>query len=408
MIVRLDGWVRRAGVRVAVAVAGAAVLTALSSAGATAGVVPAWHLIELPLPPGGSGSNAVAVADDGTVFGNASIVQPSGQVVLLPVEWPPAGGVVAVRAVPGAATTVSGLDRRGMVMGEAVGADGVSRAVLWDRGRAVVLPSLGGFRSWVTAGNSAGAHVGASAGPDGRMHAVRWDRAGRITELASPPGITGTSAADIDDTGLVTGAAELPSAGTRAVVWDVRGRVSVLPDLGGRFNEAWTISRTGKILGMADRPEQASCDCHNTVYWNQAGKLTDLGLPFGAQSTLFAGMNDSGVIAGTAAFQVPGVVTHAIRWDRADRAHDLGTLPGGIWSRAIRINARDAVVGEAETADHATHAVYWDRAGRADDLGAPSGATWSSPTDVNDNGVVVGFFEDPETGFGRAVEWRRW
>ncbi|MEU0535797.1 hypothetical protein [Amycolatopsis tolypomycina] len=115
---------------------------------------------------------------------------------------------------------------------------------------------------------------------------------------------------------------------------------------------------------LPDRPEQASCDCHNTVYWNRSGQLTDLGLPFGAKSTTFGAMNESGVIAGTAAFEAPGSVTHAIRWDRRDRPTDLGTLPGGSWSMAGRINARGAVVGGAETADHATHAVYWDPAGQ--------------------------------------------
>ncbi|MET8997594.1 hypothetical protein [Amycolatopsis sp. NPDC004169] len=261
--------------------------------------------------------------------------------------------------------------------------------------------------AWVGAGNRSGVHVGGFVGWDGKNHAARWDRAGRITALEQLPGAGGSSATDVDDTGLITGSADTASGGSRAAIWDERGRLDVLPDLGGRYNWAGTIARSGKILGIADRPEQASCDCHNTVYWNRSGRLTDLGLPFGAKSTYpDGGMNDSGVVAGSAYSEVPGV-PHAIRWDPRDRPADLGTLPGGSWSRALGINACGVVIGEAGTSDHATHAVYWNPAGQPEDLGALPGATWSSPAAVNDHDVVVGFSQDPQTFTGRAVEWRR-
>lgn len=409
MTVRRSGWAWRAGVRLAIGVAGAAVLTGLSSGTASAGADPAWHLIELPVPPGTFSSAALVVAEDGTAYGNVYFpARQDGGPESVPVKWPPGGGFAELPTVPDTTTTVAGIDRNGTVVGQAVDTNGVTRAVLWDRGHVVVLPSLGGPSSWVGRANRAGTHIGASAAVDGKSRAVRWDRAGRITELDSLPGSISSSAADIDDTGLVTGGADLAPGESRAVIWDRHGHVTLLPDLGGRLNWAEGISRSGKILGIADRPDQASCDCHNTVYWDRSGKLTDLGLPFGTRSTVPAGMNASGVIAATAAFEVPGTVTHVIRWDRNDRPADLGTLPGGTWSMASGIDARGAVIGQAETAGHGNHAAYWDPAGRVSDLGALPGADYSGPIGMNDHDVVAGFSQDPQTWTGRAVEWRRW
>ena len=214
MTVRPSGRAWRAGVRAAVAVAGAAVLTGLSGGSASAGAIPAWHVIALPVPPGAFGSAALVVADDGTAYGNVYFsVRPDGGPEAVPVKWPPGGGVVELPAVPDTSTTVAGIDRNGTVVGQAVDTDGVTHAVLWDRGRVVVLPSLGGRFSWVGRANRAGTHIGASAALDGKTRAVRWDRAGRITELDSLAGAVSSSAADIDDTGLVTGGADLAPGG---------------------------------------------------------------------------------------------------------------------------------------------------------------------------------------------------
>ncbi|MBE1493209.1 putative HAF family extracellular repeat protein [Amycolatopsis lexingtonensis] len=393
----------------AVAVVAAAAVSGLSSGSADAGAIPAWRLLELPELPGTTSSAALVVADDGTAFGNVYFGnRPGGGPEALPVKWPPGGGIVELPTVSDTTTTVAGIDENGTVVGQAVDTDGVTRAVLWDRERVVVLPSLGGRFSFVGAANRAGTHVGASADLDGKSRAVRWERPGRITELDSLPGSVSSSASDIDDTGLVTGGADLEPGQSRAVTWDRHGRITVLPDLGGRLNWAETISRSGKILGIADRPDQASCDCHNTVYWNRSGQLTDLGQPFGTKSTVPAGMNAAGVIVATAAFEVPSTVTHVIRWDRHDHPTDLGTLPGGSRSLARAINDHGAIIGQAETAGRAEHAAFWDPAGRVSDLGAIPGADYSAAIGMNDHDVVVGLAQDPQTWAGRAVEWRRW
>ena len=64
-----------------------------------------------------------------------------------------------------------------------------------------------------------------------------------------------------------------------------------------------------------------------------------------------SGLNDQGYLCGTSEIS-PGGPKHAFRWDPKDPGaglQDLGTLPGGTWSRAYAINSKGQVAGTAES-----------------------------------------------------------
>src|SRR5260370_2309901 len=71
---------------------------------------------------------------------------------------------------------------------------------------------------------------------------------------------------------------------------------------------------------------------------------------------------------------------------------DLGTLPGGSFSRALGINSRGEVVGEATTSPRtfSFHAFLFEN-GAMVDLGTLPGGAFSIASCINDRGPVVGF-----------------
>ncbi|MDB6032564.1 MAG: hypothetical protein JWM16_2902 [Verrucomicrobiales bacterium] len=77
--------------------------------------------------------------------------------------------------------------------------------------------------------------------------------------------------------------------------------------------------------------------------------------------------------------------------------YDLGTLPGGTVSQAIKINNRNEIVGVSETADGRIHAFIWSD-GVMQDLGVQPGATESNAYDINDNGQIIGSFPNAYSG----------
>ena len=107
--------------------------------------------------------------------------------------------------------------------------------------------------------------------------------------------------------------------------------------------------------------------------------------------TLRESANWSGLTPfGIAFFGYASGIFHAVRWNRAGRVLDLGTLPGGVTSDAIRISDNGMIVGNAHTASGERHATLWDRNGNITDLGTLPGGTDSYASDVNSHGAVVG------------------
>ena len=112
-------------------------------------------------------------------------------------------------------------------------------------------------------------------------------------------------------------------------------------------------------------------------------------------------INAAGEIVGTALSE-NAAVQHAFAW-YGGNSTDLGTL-GGATSSARSVNDAGVVVGEAGTdgVDDAVHAVVWDAAGFAADLGEPGLA--SGAYSINSRGLIVGYERD-QLGSNHAVLW---
>jgi probable HAF family extracellular repeat protein len=125
----------------------------------------------------------------------------------------------------------------------------------------------------------------------------------------------------------------------------------------------------------------------------------------GAFSSRAHAINDSGQIAGQAQV-TSSAPLRAVRWDESGTMEVLDNLPGGVEGQAFSINNNGVAVGSADlpfNGDIAAHAVMWDAAGFATDLGTLGGLT-SAAGDINDSNVVVGSSDDAAGNF-RAFVW---
>ena len=84
---------------------------------------------------------------------------------------------------------------------------------------------------------------------------------------------------------------------------------------------------------------------------------------------------------------------------------DLGTLPGGNFAIAYKMNNRGLVVGRGNNGGEAMHGILW-QGGAAIDLGTLPGGAYSIATDINERGDIVGSADDPTTHESVAVRWR--
>ena len=125
------------------------------------------------------------------------------------------------------------------------------------------------------------------------------------------------------------------------------------------------------------------------------GKITDLGVLAGGDSSYAYGINASGVVVGDSTTK-DGVV-HAFRWANGVMT-DLGTLPGGVESHASDINDAGQIVGWSVTTQPNTtwpapeHAFIYS-GGTMKDLGNLSSifANFSRAHAINASGDVVGW-----------------
>jgi hypothetical protein len=303
--------------RIASAVAGAAVVVLAAVTPASA--APVAGPVDLGTLPGGLTSSGLQVNYHGTVFGTAT--DPAFHEHA--ARWDAAGRITDLRPSDGHEyVNAVGVDQAGVATGDSMTNILVGRATLWDAsGVPVELPLLDGF-----------------------------------------PNYPSSSAAAINDHGMVAGFMYGAPGPDTAVRWDIaRGTVT---DLGlGRVR---AMNEAGAVIGWYG--DQAR-------YWDPAGTLVEM---TGA-GTLWD-LDDAGTVVGTSG-------THAAKWDSAGRLTVLDTT--WKYSSALAIAGDGTIFGEVGAGDGKTRVARWDRAGILTVLPTPDGVP-SRFTAVSRTGVALG------------------
>lgn len=154
--------------------------------------------------------------------------------------------------------------------------------------------------------------------------------------------------------------------------------VTPLGTLGGSFGDVKALNNSGSAVGYALTAQSVG-----SAYVSRGGTMTGL-QPAWAVRSAATGINNAGVVAGTAAADG---FTRALTFI-GNKSSDLGTL-GGASSAASGINDLGQVAGTAERADGAEHAFRFTPEAGMTDLGTLGGAS-SMGMAINNSGAVVG------------------
>ncbi|GIF05218.1 hypothetical protein Asi03nite_27560 [Actinoplanes siamensis] len=257
--------------------------------------------------------------------------------------------------------------------------------------RATALPTLAGGAGYANAINNDGVVVGSSKLASGDWHAVSWS-GGQIRDLGTLGG-RNSQAWDIDADGRIVGSSQDAAGYNHAVSWSA-GKITDLGLFGGLDTDARSTSN-GVIVGT-----RLAFDSFNgrRAFVLHNGVAIDIDVPPGATAD---GVNDSGAVVGTYAFQDfghPEFPNHQAYVWRDGTVTTLGTF-GGSGSIGSAINAPGHVVGTADDASGWATPFFWNGTTKIP-LAAPADES-VTPTSINRYDVVAGTNGNAD----RAVIW---
>ncbi|GLW09416.1 hypothetical protein Misp01_45450 [Microtetraspora sp. NBRC 13810] len=252
-----------------------------------------WNLdgtvTELRARPGATTSRAYGINARGVIVGESQG---------LPVQWNTNGTITELAHPQPGVYDPYRINENGFISGWSGGTT-APRPVKWKPGgRIAELPLLPGGRNGQPWGiNGSGVIVGDSEILDGgeyEWHAVRWNTDGTITDLA-PAGAVGSTAYDINPSGVIVGPSWTADGTWRALRWNADGTTTDLPALpGGSTPYPISINASGVIAGYSLN----SAGKWRAVRWTPDGRITALpGLPDSAEDFVW-GINRKGVIVG--------------------------------------------------------------------------------------------------------------
>ena len=205
-------------------------------------------------------------------------------------------------------------------------------------------PSTGFSSSVASAINGLSQIVGQLTNDGGDTgHAFLWSSGTGITDLGVMPGLTSSSASDINDSGQVVGSSWSDTSATKAFLWTSDGGFTDLGKLPGFINaDGGAINASAQVVGEASNNRGP---VHGFLWTSSAG-MSDLGTLSGFSSLHPSAVNAGGVVVGEASNDpAPGV---AFIW-RNGVITDLNSLipsgSGWVLLRANGINDAGQIVG---------------------------------------------------------------
>jgi probable HAF family extracellular repeat protein len=265
----------------------------------------------------------------------------------LPFVWRD-GVMTALPTLGGNNGVAAAINNRGQVAGTAENATRDPTCpflhfepVIWGKDQIPIqLPTVSGDADGIADGiNGKGQAVGWT-GPCAPVHAVLWEK-GKATDLGTLGGAVLNIAFGINNRGQVVGESDLPGDTTHhAFLWQ-NGMMTDLGTLPGLPNSlAFSINNQGQVVGFS---QDLNGNISSAVAWIwQDGVLTDINTLITSDSPLFLaealGINDRGQIAGfafdTSTGKAPAFL--AIPCDEEKNAHEEGCEDGAEATTAAR------------------------------------------------------------------------
>jgi probable HAF family extracellular repeat protein len=192
-------------------------------------------------------------------------------------------------------------------------------------------------------------------------------------------------ATDINDSGVIVGAADNGSGALRAFLYR-DGGMQDIGTLGGTNSSASAINNRGQIAGVSDTEDGSFAFLYTPGMQN-------LGTLPGGIASRAEGINNVGtVVGGSFTGNIPPPIFHAFMLS-AGSMIDLDT-PMSPWSVGHAINDNGEVVGWTNAGLHIDHAFVYSE-GEMRDLGTLTGSGSSIAYDINNAGQIVGWSEVP-------------
>lgn len=282
----------------------------------------------------------------------------------------------------------TGINDVGQVVGgdRSYGSSYNRSSVLWSS--ASGLEYIVGSGSHLSSINNAGQVVGTRwIDSESRESAFLWSRASGLQDVVGVWLGFDSSAAGINDAGLVVG-----GVASSTYLWDsaAGGR-----DLAGpvHYFQAHAINNAGQVVGERDG---------RAHLWNSTtGTFQDLGVRPGSTYSYATSINDLGQVVGHSLnIDDMGYQYDAYFWSSASGMLDLGVLPGRMFSLAYGVNDAGLVVGSSRGVGTASDLAFlWsngegmrnlnDLVDAADPL--KGRVTLASATAINESGQIVGY-----------------
>jgi len=256
----------------------------------------------------------------------------------------------------------------------------------WTPGRGPVrLPSLNTEEETFLGGiNNRGEIVGISAiGPENSdFRATRWTADNRLLPLPGLPGVSQSSASDINERNTSIGSGYDANRALRVHVWDAIGRPAPLA-LGTPYANASFINNRGDITGMLD----GGGPDFRAYLWSPVKGVVRIG-----SNTVPSALSESGNVVGRRL--VSDLVTHAFLYSRARGLVNLHPA-ASVASEALDVNDNGVVVGLVRPSDPFESRAYrWSPGGAAIDLNTrlsnpPAGLVLTEARAISPSGDIV-------------------